>query len=153
MDNFSLDQFIQLFRKINRFDEDNGLDFEIHAPGKITYRMKILEKHLSSPHTAHGAVIAGFMDCVLGLSALSESVIHGNLTSTVEFKINYIRPVKLGDIITGSGEVVHRGKSLIISHGEIRLENSKELVAMGQGTFNTYPFAKKDFMRDFTTPG
>lgn len=153
MDTLSLDQFVELFRKINRFDGDNGLDFTIHSPGKITYRMKILEKHLSSPQTAHGAVIAGFMDCVLGLAALSESVTHANLTSTVEFKINYLRPVRLGDELEGTGEVAHRGKSLIISQGEIRITSSQELVAMGQGTFNTYPFAKKDFLRDFTSPG
>lgn len=145
--------FIDIFRSINQYDIDNNLEFEIHSPGSITYRMKIQEKHLSSPNTAHGASIAGFMDCVLGLSALSEAITKDNLTSTVEFKINYIRPVKLGEEIVGTGKVVHKGKSLIISSGEIRLKDSGELVAMGQGTFNTYPFSKKDFLRDFTSAG
>ncbi len=145
--------FIQLFRTINKYDLDNNLTFEIHAPGAITYKMTIQEKHLSSPNTAHGAAIAGFMDCILGLSALSDAVTKNTLTSTVEFKINYLRPVKLGEGIVGTGKVVHRGKSLIISSGEIRLETSGELVALGQGTFNTYPFSKKDFLNDFTTGG
>jgi uncharacterized protein (TIGR00369 family) len=152
MSNFSLDQFITLFRSINKYDLDNGLNFEIQEPGSITYKMKITEKHLSSPNTAHGAVIAGFMDCVLGLSALSEAVMKGNLTSTVEFKINYIRPVALNEEIIGTGKVVHKGKSLIISSGEVK--NSRgELIALGQGTFNTYPFNKKDFLHDFTNAG
>lgn len=129
------------------------MTFEIDSPGSITYRMKIQEKHLSSPNTAHGAAIAGFMDCVLGLSALSEAITKDNLTSTVEFKINYIRPVKLGEELIGTGRVIHKGKSLIISSGEIRIEKGQELVAMGQGTFNTYPFSKKDFLRDFTSAG
>lgn len=91
------------------------------------------------------------MDCVLGLSALSHAVIQGNLTSTVEFKINYVRPVKLGEEITGTGKVVHKGKSLIISSAEVR--NAKgEMIALGQGTFNTYPFNKKDFTHEFSTP-
>lgn len=144
-------QFIELFRSINRYDLDNAMAFEIHAPGSITYRMTIQDKHLSSPNTAHGAAIAGFMDCVLGLSALSEAITRDNLTSTVEFKINYIRPVKLGEELVGTGRVVHKGKSLIISAGEIH--SNGELVALGQGTFNTYPFTKKDFLRDFTSPG
>ena len=132
---------------MNKYDIDNGLLFEIHEPGSITYKMKVLEKHLSSPNTAHGAAVAGMMDCVLGLSALSQAVPMGNLTSTVEFKINYIRPVHLGDEIIGAGRVVHKGKSLIISSGEIK--NSKgELIAVGQGTFNTYPLSKKDFLHD-----
>lgn len=145
--------FVDIFRSINKFDQENGLTFEIHSPGSITYKMTIQEKHLSSPNIAHGAVIAGFMDCVLGLSALSEAVTKQNLTSTVEFKINYIRPVKLGEELVGTGKAVHKGKSLIISSGEIRVAGTDELVAMGQGTFNTYPFAKKDFLNDFTSAG
>lgn len=148
----TLNQFIEVFKKINKYDIDNGLTFEIHEPGSITYRMTVTEQHLSSPNTAHGAAIAGFMDCVLGLSALSQAVTETNLTSTVEFKINYIRPVKLGEEIIGRGLVVHKGKSLIISSGEVKNANG-ELVAMGQGTFNTYPFNKKDFLHDFTSAG
>ncbi len=148
-----MNNFIELFRSINKYDLDNSMTFEIHSPGSITYRMKVQEKHLSSPNIAHGAAIAGFMDCVLGLSALSEAVEKDNLTSTVEFKINYIRPVKLAEELIGTGKVVHKGKSLIISSGEIRVHGTNELVAMGQGTFNTYPFAKKDFLNDFTSAG
>lgn len=151
MNQVNLEQFVALFRSINKYDLDNALTFEIHEPGSITYKMTIQDKHLSSPDTAHGAVLAGFMDCVLGLSALSQAVIQGNLTSTVEFKINYVRPVKLGEEITGTGKVVHKGKSLIISSAEVR--NAKgEMIALGQGTFNTYPFNKKDFTHDFSTP-
>ena len=150
MEQINLEQFIKLFKSINTYDLDNGLSFEITSPGTITYRMKIQEKHLSSPNTAHGATIAGFMDCVLGLSALSKAVIEGTLTSTVEFKINYIRPVHLGEEIIGVGKVVHKGKSLIISSGEVK-NASGDLVAMGQGTFNTYPFNKKDFTHEFTS--
>ena len=151
MNQVNLEQFVALFRSINKYDLDNALTFEIHEPGSITYKMTIQDKHLSSPDTAHGAVLAGFMDCVLGLSALSQAVIQGNLTSTVEFKINYVRPVKLGEEITGTGKVVHKGKSLIISSGEVR--NAKgEIIALGQGTFNTYPFNKKDFTHEFSTP-
>lgn len=151
MNQVNLEQFVALFRSINKYDLDNALTFEIHEPGSITYKMTIQDKHLSSPDTAHGAVLAGFMDCVLGLSALSQAVIQGNLTSTVEFKINYVRPVKLGEEITGTGKVVHQGKSLIISSAEVR--NAKgEMIALGQGTFNTYPFNKKDFTHEFSTP-
>lgn len=144
--------FVELFKSINKYDIDNGLRFEIHSPGSITYKMQVQEQHLSSPETAHGAAIAGMMDCTLGLSALSLAIQTDNLTSTVEFKINYIRPAKFGETLVGAGKVIHQGKSLIISSGEIRTE-AGELVAMGQGTFNTYPFAKKDFLNDFTSAG
>lgn len=143
-----MDQFIALFKSINNFDKDNGLDFEIHSPGEITYHMTVLDKHLSSPNTAHGAVIAGFMDCVLGLSALSLAFTENNLTSTVEFKLNFIRPALFGEELVGTGRVEHKGKSLLISTGEIRLKSTGDLVAKGQGTFNTYPLTKKGFLND-----
>lgn len=152
MSQVSIEQFVQIFKSINKYDLENNLSFEIHSPGSITYKMEIQDKHLSSPQTAHGAVLAGFMDCVLGLSALSLAVTESNLTSTVEFKINYIRPVKLGEKLQGSGKVIHKGKSLIISSGEVKTSTG-ELVAVGQGTFNTYPFSKKDFLNDFATGG
>jgi uncharacterized protein (TIGR00369 family) len=150
MNTVSMDQFKKLFQNMSHFDRENEMDFEIHSPGHITYRMKILEKHQSSPNTAHGGVIAGFMDAVLGMSALSWTISEGSLTSTVEFKINFIRPVRQSEEIVGTGRVVHKGKSLIISSGEIK-NAAGELVAMGQGTFNTYPFSKKDFAHAFST--
>jgi uncharacterized protein (TIGR00369 family) len=153
MSAISLDQFVKIFKSMNKYDIENGLEFKILSPGSITYQMKIEDKHLSSPNTAHGAVMAGFMDCVLGLSALSQAITENNLTSTVEFKINYIRPVKLGEEIIGTGNVIHKGKSLIISSGEVKNLKTGELVAVGQGTFNTYPISKKDFAHEFTTVG
>ena len=137
-----LKEFAPYFRSINRFDRDNGLSFEIHAPGEITYQFTVQEKHLSSPGIAHGASIAGFMDCVLGLSALSLALTQGNLTSTVEFKLNFIRPARLGDKLIGKGRIDYKGKSLIIASGDVCSENG-ELIAKGLGTFNTYPLEKK----------
>jgi|SRR5690554_3268154 len=137
-----MENFYELFKKINQFDQANGFEFEIHSPGHITYRMTVQEQHLSSPPTAHGGAIAGFMDCVLGLAALSLSITHSELTSTVEFKMNFIKPVQLGDKLVGTGKVMHAGKSLLISSGEIRCKD--QLIAMGQGTFNLYPMSKKE---------
>lgn len=137
-----LSKFAPYFRSINHFDRENGLSFEILAPGEIIYRLKVQEKHLSSPGIAHGASIAAFMDCVLGLTALSKALTENNLTSTVEFKLNFIRPARLGDELIGTGKIDYKGKSLIIASGDIKLA-SGELIAKGLGTFNTYPLEKK----------
>lgn len=130
------------YRSINHFDRDNGSTFTVHAPGEISYFMTVLEKHLSSPGIAHGGALAGLMDCVLGLTALSTSLTVGNLVSTVEFKLNFIRPAKVGEKLVGKGKIDYKGKSLIIASGDIRTE-SGELVAKGLGTFNSYPLEKK----------
>lgn len=147
-----LSVFEKYFRSVNHFDRDHGATFEIIRPGEIIYRMKIQEKHLSSPGVAHGGSVAGFMDCVLGLAALSWAITQGKLTSTVEFKLNFLRPVRLGDELVGMGKVIHHGKTLIMSTAEVKLA-SGEQVAQAQGTFNTYPLEKKgDFHAVLTNP-
>ncbi|HXH73487.1 MAG TPA: PaaI family thioesterase [Bacteriovoracaceae bacterium] len=152
MNPIDMPKFIELFKSINKYDQSNGLNFEIPSPGTVIYKMKIADQHLSVAEVAHGACIAGFMDCVLGLAALSEAVTRGSLTATVEFKINFIRPAKLGEELIGTGKVVHKGKSLLISSGEIRTA-AGDLVAMGQGTFNNYPMNKKDFLNEYFANG
>lgn len=144
------DRFFELFRQFNKFDKDNGLTFSVLSPGKITYQFEVKDKHMSSPDACHGAVIAGFMDCVLGLAALSYAVTEGNFTSTVEFKLNFIKPARLGDKLIGNGHLEYKGKSLIIASGEIHRESDQELIAKGLGTFNMYPMTKReDFKKNF----
>lgn len=144
-----INKFLDHYRTINHFDRDNGADFTLEAPGQITYSMKVLEKHLSSPGIAHGGALAGFMDCVLGLTALSLSLTDNNLVSTVEFKLNFIRPAKLGEELIGTGKIDYKGKSLIIASGDVRTV-SGDLVVKGLGTFNCYPIEKKgDVLKEF----
>lgn len=149
---YDMPKFLALFRTINKYDITNGLTFEIPEPGAVIYKMTVKEEHCSVPNICHGGAIAGFMDCVLGLAALSEAVTRNSLTATVEFKINYIRPAKVGEELVGNGKVVHKGKSLLISSAEIRTVGG-ELVAMGQGTFNNYPMSKKDFLNEYIANG
>lgn len=141
------DNPIEIYKRINRFSQENGMILTVKTPGESIYNMDVLEKHLSSPNVCHGGVVAGFMDSVLGSAALSLSLQQGALVSTVEFKINYFKPVFLGDKLLGKGKVDFEGKKLISSTGEIFVEKEgKEiLIAKAIGTFNKYPLAKTQF--------
>ena len=91
------------------------------------------------------------MDSVLGSAALSISLDSNALVSTVEFKINYFKPVYFGDKLIGKGKVDFEGKKLITSTGEIfRQEGDEEvLIAKAIGTFNKYPLNKTQFANLF----
>ncbi|MCB9061650.1 MAG: PaaI family thioesterase [Halobacteriovoraceae bacterium] len=134
----------EFYKKINSYDRHMGLDFSIDGPGDITYHLEVTKIHLSSPGTAHGAVTAGMMDATLGMTALSHAVTEDKFCSTVEFKINFITPVKEGDVLIGKGQIDHKGKSLVIVSGQIKKKEDNKLVATGLGTFNLYPMEKKD---------
>lgn len=133
----------KLFKKISCFDKHMGMSFTVEGPGKVTYKMEITENHLSSPKTAHGGVIAGMMDNVLGVTALSYAVTQDKLCSTVEFKINYINPAHPGDLLIGTADIDFKGKSLVVTSATIRAD--KRLIAKGMGTFNLYPMEKHAF--------
>ncbi len=136
-----LSEILQIYNKVNSFGIHNEMEYEVKKPGEVEYHWTIGDNHLSSPGVAHGGAVAGFMDAILGVSALSVSAERGELVSTVEFKIQYIRPIKLGDQLTGYGNVEYTGNRIILSSATIYNQN-KEKVAMGTGTFNAYPVKK-----------
>jgi uncharacterized protein (TIGR00369 family) len=145
------DNPIEIYKKINLFAQENGMKLTVKTPGESLYSMTVLEKHLSSPNVCHGGVVAGFMDSVLGSAALSISFQSQALVSTVEFKINYFKPVYLHDQLEGIGEVDFEGKKLISSTGSIyRVKGEeRELIAKAIGTFNKYPLEKTTFAKLF----
>ena len=104
------DNPIEIYKRINRFAQENGMELTVKTPGESHYEMIVLEKHISSPNVCHGGVVAGFMDSVLGSAALSIAFQSGALVSTVEFKINYFHPLYLGDKLIGRGKVDFEGK-------------------------------------------
>lgn len=139
---------LEFYIQMNKFDQNNGLILTAKEPGDIQYEMKITEKHLSSPNTCHGGAISGMMDSVIGTTALSMAFTEGNLVSTVEFKINYFKPVFEGETLIGTGKIEFKGKSLMVTSGKIVKKDSQDLVAMAQGTFNIYPMEKRYFFNE-----
>lgn len=133
---------IKIYQETNQFGKYAGMELTKFEEDGIAYRLQVRENHLATPTTAHGGVIAGYMDGILGLAALYVSSENGNLVSTVEFKINFLSPVRLGDILIGAGKVISKGNRIIVTEGRIYKEKTNELVAIATGTFNAYPYQK-----------
>jgi len=77
----------------------------------------------------------------MGVAALTASAKNLSLVSTVEFKINYLKPAFLGDVLIGKGTIISEGKRIIIAQGEITNQKG-ELISIATGTFNAYPYEK-----------
>ncbi len=141
MEDINFDVFLENYEQMNTYMRHNGKKHRILEAGNTETTMQILEHHISSPGVAHGGSMAGFMDSVLGFCALTAAIPDGNLVSTVEFKLNYFKPIHFQDNLVGKAIVLRKGKSFIITRAEIW--RGKEMVAHGQGTFNVYPLAKR----------
>jgi uncharacterized protein (TIGR00369 family) len=147
MNNFR-ELLIKVYQETNEFGKAHQLELLKFEADEIVYRLEVRKQHLATPTTAHGGLVAGYMDGVLGLAALYASSENACLVSTVEFKINYLSPVRLGDVLIGRGKLVKSGKRIIITKGEISQEKTGELVAIATGTFNAYPYEKSGITKE-----
>ncbi|WP_303310078.1 PaaI family thioesterase [Hymenobacter sp. BT730] len=138
---------VAVYNQMNQYGRLNGMALHVATPGEVKYTMTVRAEHLSSPDTCHGGVLAGLMDSALGAAALSLSFTTGELVSTVEFKINYLHPVRLHDALVATARVDHAGKTLVVVTGDIYCATREIVVAKGMGTFNRYPADKRDFRK------
>ncbi len=109
-------------RRVLRAEPDSGrseLTFE--APEDFTNGMGNVQ----------GGFLAAMLDSVMG-AALATVLAEGERPPTLEMKINFIRPAKVGTI-GGTARVVHRGKSVAFVEGEL-LSPSGDLLAKGTST-------------------
>ena len=67
----------------------------------------------------HGGWYGALLDSALGCAVMTK-VPQGSVYTTMEFKVNIIRPIPLGTEVRATGRVQHAGRSSGISNGEIR---------------------------------
>jgi uncharacterized protein (TIGR00369 family) len=97
--------------------------------------LRIREDHLSPSGRVHGGVISAFFDYACG-AAVFLTLRPRDYTSTVEIKVNYLRPLERGDLLRAETRVVFRGKRLAVTHGFLYRQRQREPVAMVTATFN-----------------
>lgn len=136
-----MNEILESYNKSNQFGRFFNMTYSVIQPGDVVFEMKVTKDMLATPKAMHGGALAGMMDAVVGVAAVSVSSLKGNIVSTVEIKINYLKPVFLNEVLTGKGKVVSEGNRIIVCKGEIYNQN-KELVAIATSTMNAYPFSK-----------
>jgi uncharacterized protein (TIGR00369 family) len=128
---------IQQYQEVNQFGKANGMELSILSPGKIQYTMMVKPAHMATPIVMHGGMIAGMMDAVVSVAGLSLTAELGQYVNTVEFKITFFKPAQLGDVLTGIGEIVKPGKTILFSEGTIFNQNN-EIIAKATATLSRY---------------
>lgn len=135
---------IRSYIKQNHFGELIGMEFSILNFGIVEYKMVIEQKHLATPYTAHGGVIASLLDATVGVGALSSVCEEGKVVSTIEMKVTFISPAKCGDILIGISEIVKKGKRIIFMEAKVTNQEGG-LIAKASATMNVYPKEKAGY--------
>jgi uncharacterized protein (TIGR00369 family) len=115
------------------------LGYKVTVADKTHFRaetvLRVREQHLSPAKRLHGGVVSAFFDYSMGAAVFT--TLHAlDFCSTVELKVNYLKPILLGDFLTSKTEVMFRGKRLCVVRGLIYKNDEKAPVAMASGTFN-----------------
>jgi acyl-CoA thioesterase len=100
--------------------------------GKSRVALEITDDLLQIYGNVHGGVLAGLLDSAIAI-AVNQKLEDNKGASTVEMKLNYLRPANKGTLY-GEGEVIQKGNKIIVGRGEIK-DAAGRLVALGTATF------------------
>ena len=112
-----------------------SLGYKMHAvsDGSVTFR-GTPEFNVTNPMgTVHGGWYGALLDSAMAC-AISTKVPAGFAYTTLEYKINIVRPVPLGTTIDCIGTAAHVGRSTGVATGEIRGVHDDKLYATGSTT-------------------
>lgn len=105
--------------------------------------LELRDDHLSPAGRIHGGVVAAFFDYACGAAVFS-TMSPDDFASTVEIKVNYLRPLNVGERLIAETRVVFRGKRICVIHGFVYKDGEDKPSAMASSTFNIVsPEARK----------
>lgn len=100
--------------------------------GQVSFRGKPTFDYTNPMGTVHGGWYGTLLDSCMACAVMTK-VPKGSVYTTLEYKINIIRPIPLDTEIIAIGTTDHTGRSTGIAHGEIRDDEGK-LYATGTTT-------------------
>ena len=116
------------------FSTTMGLSVELLDEGEAVLLLKTDERHENIVGYTHGGVLSAMADTAIGLAHLT-TLQEGETATTVEIKVNYLRPV-WHDQLRAHGRMIKRGKLLSLLECNI-LDGEDRLVAHASGTMMT----------------
>ena len=106
--------------------------------GRVVFAGMPSADHLNPLGTVHGGWTATVMDSALGCAVFSV-IKPGEAYTTIEFKLNLVRPVLpgMGEVFC-EGRIVHRGRTIATSEAWLR-DGKGKLLAHGTETCAIFP--------------
>ena len=103
-------------------------------PGRAVFEMDAGPQHASPLGTVHGGVICDLVDGAMGCAHASQ-LDEGETFTTLELKINYLKPVWSGHLVA-EGKVIKAGRTIGLVEGRVT-DESGSLVACATSTCMT----------------
>lgn len=111
-------------------------------PGRIVFAGKPDAQSLNLIGTIHGGWSAAILDTAMALAALTTLDARHDFT-TLDLKLNYLRPIAPGIEVRAEGEVVHAGRRVALCEGRI-VDAAGKLLVHGTSSCLIVPRGDKD---------
>jgi uncharacterized protein (TIGR00369 family) len=105
-----------------------GFELVEAGNGKCTMRLEAQERHTNPMGTLHGGILCDIADGAMGMAFFS-TLEEGETFTTLELKINYLRPFWTGTLLA-HGSVISRGKTVGLTECRI-VDDQQRLIAHG----------------------
>ncbi len=102
--------------------------------GRVTFELDVGPQHSSPPGTLHGGILCDLADAAMGCANLTR-LEPDELFTTVELKINFLKPVWEGKL-TAVGSVIKGGRTIALTECHVTDEDGS-LVAYATSTCMT----------------
>ncbi len=110
-----------------------GYDLHEVSDGRVVFR-GAPSFDVSNPiGTVHGGWYGTLLDSAMACAVMTK-VPKGSVYTTLEYKVNIVRPIPLGTEIECTGVTDHAGRSTGVASGEIRGVEDGRLYATGSTT-------------------
>jgi uncharacterized protein (TIGR00369 family) len=108
-----------------------GLEAPRFENGEAIMELEAGEQHSNPMGTLHGGILCDLADAAMGMAYFSQ-LDEGESFTTLELKINYLRPFWTGRLVA-HGRVVSRGRTVGMTECEIADEHGR-LIAKATAT-------------------
>ena len=108
-----------------------GIDVVSFGDAETTMKLEAEERHSNPMGTIHGGILCDLADAAMGMSFYS-TLEEGETFTTLELKINYLRPFWTGTLYA-HGTVVSRGKTVGLTECRI-VDDRERLIAHATST-------------------
>jgi len=102
--------------------------------GRVTFELDVGPQHTSPPGSLHGGILCDLADAAMGCANASR-LEEGEKFTTVELKINFLKPVWSGRL-TAVGQIVKAGRTLALTDCRIT-DEAGSLVTFATSTCMT----------------
>ena len=108
-----------------------GFEVSEIGEGRTVVVLRTNGRHFNPMGTVHGGILCDIADAAMGI-AFASTLAPGESFTTIELKINFLRPVRQAQL-RAEGRVVQRGRTVGYVECEVTDENGK-LVAKSNST-------------------